>query len=199
MKFLKNSQTNPVFVLFGMTGAGKTAVSSEVSNRLKLDKLKNTTTRPQRGLEDTEYNFSSNEDFEKDYEQGRYIAVRKYLTLIEDVEKHHYYGVDKIELAKGGLLITDFEGFKELLERDLNVVGIYIHADTKTRLERAKMREGFKKAEFDRRNADDLLKFDLKEIINLGTNNEIYIIDNSGDASLVDVCDKVDMIIRNYL
>lgn len=182
-----------------MTGAGKTAISSEISNRLKLGKLKNTTTRPQRGPEDTEYNFSSNEDFEKDYEQGRYIAVRKYLTLIEDVEKHHYYGVDKIELAKGGLLITDFEGFKELIERDLNVVGIYIHADTKTRLERAKMREGFKKAEFDRRNADDLLKFDLKEIINLGTDNEIYIIDNSGDASLVDVCDKVDIIVRNYL
>lgn len=178
-----------------MTGAGKSAVSDIISRKLKMNRLKNTTTRPQRGPEDVEYNFSTEDSFTRD--TGRYIAVRRYLTLIEDIEKYHYYGVDKIELEKGGLLITDFDGFKELLERDLNVIGIYLYADTETRLERAKKRDGFKLEEFERRNIDDLTKFNLKDIITLGKSNQIYIIDNSGNSDLNDVCKKVEMIIVN--
>lgn len=192
---MKPHKNKPVYVIFGMTGAGKSAVSDIISRKLKMKRLKNTTTRPQRGPEDVEYNFSTEDSFTRD--TGRYIAVRRYLTLIEDIEKYHYYGVDKIELEKGGLLITDFDGFKELLERDLNVIGIYLYADTETRLERAKKRDGFKLEEFERRNSDDLTKFNLKNIITLGKSNPIYIIDNSGNSDLNDVCKKVEMIIVN--
>lgn len=192
---MKPHKNKPVYVIFGMTGAGKSAVSDIISRKLKMNRLKNTTTRPQRGPEDVEYNFSTEDSFTRD--TGRYIAVRRYLTLIEDIEKYHYYGVDKIELEKGGLLITDFDGFKELLERDLNVIGIYLYADTETRLERAKKRDGFKLEEFERRNIDDLTKFNLKDIITLGKSNQIYIIDNSGNSDLNDVCKKVEMIIVN--
>lgn len=185
-----------VFVLLGKAGAGKTLVASRLSHKLGIRKIKNTTTRPKRSELDREYNFTTNDSFTKD--DGRYIAVRRYKTLIEDVPKYHYYGVDRLEIEKGGLLITDFDGFKELLERKLDVVGIYIYSSPETRLARSIQREGFKHDEFARRAKDDDLKFKLEEIIEVGKEHPVYIVENNLTTSIDEVCDKVEIIINNY-
>lgn len=186
------------FVLFGKTGAGKSFIASALSQELGMRRIKNTTTRPQRGANDDEYNFVKEEDFLKDGD-SRYVAIRGYHTLIEDTPKTHYYGVDKIELEKGGLLITDFEGFKELLKRDSSLVGIYIYSNKTTRKARISLRDGFKPEEFERRNADDSDKFKLEEIVELGKNNSVYIVNNNLDTRIDALCDTITMIIKNHI
>lgn len=185
-----------VFVLLGKAGAGKTLVATRLSQKLGIRKIKNTTTRPRRSELDREYNFTTNDSFTKD--DGRYIAVRRYKTLIEDRPKYHYYGVDRLEIEKGGLLITDFEGFKELLERNLDVVGIYLYSSPETRYARSAQRDGFKLEEFTRRAEDDDLKFKLEEIIEVGKTHPVYIVENNLSTSVDEVCDKVQVIIDNY-
>jgi guanylate kinase len=186
--------SNTIYVVFGMTGAGKTTLVNFITDNTKIQRIKTTTTRPQRSASDNEYKFASNESFEKD--SGRYIAVRKYYTLIEDVPQYHYYGVDKNELEHGGVMITDFEGLKELLMRRENVVGIYLYADTKTRRERAKNRPGFKLSEFNRRNEDDKKKFPISQVVKLGTTYPIYILDNT--EGVENAIDKIELIINNH-
>jgi len=185
------------FVLFGMTGAGKTYAASIVGNKLGLRRIKNTTTRPQRSEKDDEYNFVTEKSFLE--ATGRYVAVRGYDTFIEDQPKRHYYGVDKFELEKGGLLITDFEGFKELLERDSSLVGIYIYSDKITRQTRSALREGFKPDEFERRNKDDSAKFRIEDIIEVGRNNSVYVVENNLDTDSEDLIDKITTIIKNHM
>jgi len=185
-----------VFVIMGMTGAGKSVVSRHVCHNLKMERLKTTTTRPRRSEHDNEYHFANVEDFLQD--DGRYIAIRAYTTLIEDLPKKHYYAVDKLELEKGGILITDFDGFKELCERGTDVVGIYLHADKDIRYRRAIKREGFKADEFWRRDADDKEKFAIQRIVDLGRNYPLYIVNNSETVSLLGVIEKVQNIIKEH-
>lgn len=185
-----------VYVLLGMTGAGKSTIARVISRSLHLERLKTTTTRPKRDDEDNEYNFAKEEDFLRDH--GRYIAVRQYNTFIEDEPKSHFYAVDKLEIEKGGLLITDFDGFKELCERGDDVLGIYIYADKLTRLNRAKKRTGFKEAEFIRRNLDDENKFSINRIVELGKKFPIYIVGNSENTDLKSAITRVEEIIKEH-
>lgn len=187
-------KSKTIYVVFGMTGAGKTTLVNHITDNMNIKRIKTTTTRPQRSAVDNEYKFATNDSFEQD--NGRYIAVRKYYTLLEDVPQYHYYGVDKNELEQGGVMITDFEGLKELLMRRDDVVGIYLHVDTKTRRERAQNRPGFKANEFDRRNNDDKKKFPISQIIKLGTTYPIYILDNTD--GIENAIDKIDLIINNH-
>lgn len=183
-----------VYVLFGMTGAGKSFIASRLNKLTGTRRIKNTTTRPKRGEADNEYNFTTSESFLLD--KGRYVATRAYHTLIEDHPQTHYYGVDKLELEKGGILITDFEGLKELIEREYDVVGIYIYSSPETRLTRSIVRPSFKMEEFNRRNRDDLEKFKLEDIIELGKKHPIHIIENNLDTNVDNICAKIAQIMK---
>lgn len=185
------------FVLFGMTGAGKTYVASLLHDKLGLRRIKNTTTRPKRSDKDIEYNFVSEKDFLEDG-GSRYVAIREYHTFIEDTPKTHYYGVDKNEMEKGGLIITDFVGFKELLSRNSEVIGIYIYADKTTRQLRSALREGYKVEEFERRNKDDSPFFKIEDIIAVGIDYPVYVVENDLDTSSEDLYNKIEMIVNNH-
>lgn len=187
---------NTLFVIFGMTGSGKSTIIKEMEKRTGLARIKTTTTRPRRGESDNEYNFTTNECFLRYYEN--YIAPRKYTALLEGEPKDYYYGVDKVFAHNGGLMITDFVGVKDLITAGLNVVGIYLYCDVETRFHRALNRPGFILEEHERREKDDQEKFQLKDIVELGTQNKIYIVDNSGE-NLSNTFDKVEYIIRNHM
>lgn len=183
-----------VYVLFGMTGAGKSFIASRIAKMTGIRRIKNTTTQPKRSDIDNEYNFTTSDSFLMD--KGRYVATRAYHTLIEDHPQTHYYGVDKLELEKGGILITDFEGLKELIQRNYDVVGIYIYSSPETRLTRSMVRSGFKMEEFNRRNRDDLEKFKLEDIIELGKTHPIYIIENNLTTNIETICNKINNIMK---
>lgn len=187
---------NTLFVIFGMTGSGKSTIIKEMEKRTGLARIKTTTTRPRRGESDNEYNFTTNECFLAYYEN--FIAPRKYTAVLEGAPKDYYYGVDKVFAHDGGLMITDFVGVKDLITAGLNVVGIYLYCDSETRLQRALNRPGFILAEHERREKDDQIKFPLKDIVELGTTNKIYIVDNSS-SDLSNAFDKVEFIIRNHM
>lgn len=189
---------NQLFVIIGMTGAGKSTIARQVCKNLGLPRIKTTTTRPKRSDSDNEYLFTTEEALLKDI--GRYIGVREYNTFIEDTPKKHYYAVDKLALEAGtAVLITDFDGYKEICEHTSNVVGIYIHADKEIRYRRASKREGFKPEEFWRRDADDQKKFAIEKLVSWGKNHPLYIVNNSEDETLVSVISKTEGIIAKYL
>jgi dephospho-CoA kinase len=97
-------------------------------------------------------------------------------------------------LEDGGLMITDLDGLTELFESGCNVCGIYIHADQEVRLQRALNRPGFKQEEYERRNADDLNKFAIERIVELGTRYPVYAVDNS-NAPAEEVAERVHRIL----
>jgi len=191
---------NQLFVIIGMTGAGKSTIARQVCKNLGLARIKTTTTRPKRSDSDNEYIFTSEEELLKDVGRGRYLGVREYHTYIEDVPKKHYYAVDKLALESGtALLITDFDGYKEICQHMNNVVGIYIHADKDIRYRRASKRAGFKPEEFWRRDGDDHQKFAIEKLVNWGKTHPLYIVNNSEDETLVSVISKTEAIIEKYL
>ena len=65
---------NQLFVIIGMTGAGKSTIARQVCKNLGLARIKTTTTRPKRSDSDNEYLFTTEETLLKD--MGRYIGVR---------------------------------------------------------------------------------------------------------------------------
>jgi guanylate kinase len=187
-----------LFVIIGMTGAGKSTIARQICRDLNLPRIRTTTTRPKRSEDDNEYIFATEEELFKD--SGRYIGVREYHTFIEDTPKKHYYAVDKLALEAGtAVLITDFDGYKEICDHTPNVVGIYIHADKDIRYRRASKRAGFKADEFWRRDADDQKKFAIEKLVAWGKNNTLYIVNNSADDTLVSVIAKTKGIVEKYL
>lgn len=185
-----------IYVLFGMTGAGKSTIASLVSSSMGMGRLLTTTTRPKRNEADNEYHFVTDEYFLSHMDD--FVAVRKYTALLEGFPKDYYYGVSKADLEKGGILITDFVGLTELFERGYDMTGIYLHVDAHTRRQRAKNRPGFNLAEYERRDADDMLKFPLDGIISLGTKYPIHAITNGGGRTVNEVAEDVEMVMEQY-
>lgn len=187
----KNKKMNkPIFVVMGKSGCGKSEIVSRLCGATGICRIKTTTTRPKRSENDNEYRFEELPKFHDDAEKGRYIAIRQ-LSLLD------FYGIDKHNLDKGGIIVADFKGFTELYGRDLNVVGIYIDADRNVRLERLKQRSDFDLEHFEQRALDDDAQFSLEEIKELSRLVPIYILENN-DADLDGLLDKIGIIIQNY-
>lgn len=172
---------NLLLVIIGMSGGGKSSLSHELCDKLKLSRLKTTTTRPKRNEEDNEYEFVSDEYLKEHWDE--YTAIRSYHAILEDEPKTYYYGISKASLEEGGIMITDVDGLKELYATRDNVVGIYLYCSYNIRKERAKERDGYKEAEFERREKMDGHKFGFEELIKLGIDYPLYIIDNSSSLS----------------
>jgi guanylate kinase len=192
-----------IFVLLGKSGAGKSTIINELMSRYGVPRIHTTTTRPQRNKGDTEYNFTSVDAFLEDCKIGRYIAVRRYHALVDGSGelKPYYYGVDKRELDNGGLLITDFGGYKELVERKIPVVGIYLDSDYETRLQRSENRPGFIVDEFMRRCADDDAQFTDDQIEQMARFGDapLYILQNNVDTNLRELIKTITYIINNHI
>lgn len=169
--------SNLLIVLVGMSGGGKSLLSHTMCDKLGLQRLKTTTTRPRRDESDNEYIFVSDEYFLE--HKDDYTAVREYLALIEGTPKTYYYGISKESLAKGGIMITDVDGLKELYATRSNTVGIYLYCSYQLRKWRAESRKGYREEEFERREVVDAPKFDFDNLIKMGIDYPLYIIDNS--------------------
>ena len=182
--------TKPIFVVMGKSGCGKSEIVSRLCGLTGICRIRTTTTRPKRSETDTEYNFEDLSKFHADAESGRYIAIRQ-LSLLD------YFGIDKHNLDKGGIIVADFKGFTELYGRGLFVVGIYINSDRNVRLERLKQRSDFNLEQFEQRAVDDDAQFSLEEIKELSRLVPIYILDNN-DEELEDLLAKINLLIQNY-
>lgn len=171
-------------ILVGMSGSGKDAIQKELvnpDNDYEVERLVTATTRPMReGEQDgIDYHFMSREDFLKGIEKGEFIEHRAYDTLVAGKPDTWYYGSPKTGLDpdKDYCIILDVQGAKDFVEHygreNCFVVNVVVRDDV--REERAMSRGSFDKSEWDRRAADDAVKFSqgrLDGVVN-------FIVDNT--------------------
>lgn len=172
-------------ILCGKSGCGK----DTLLNELKKDgfiPLISTTSRPMREGEQNgrEYNFTTAEDFKTRIANNEFIEYRTYNTLVNGKPDIWYYGMPKQEFDKNTnyVVILDMGGIKEFLnlypKEDIFVC--YIDTDDALREERALKRGGFDKTEWDRRAADDAVKFAepiIKELADARIVNNEYTVE----------------------
>jgi len=129
-----------------------------------------------------------------------FIEYRTYNTLVDNVPDVWYYGlskntIDELNPNTNYVTIFDVQGAKDFIEyygRD-NCYVCMLNCDDKIREERAKLRGGFNKKEWDRRLASDLVIFSKDNTNGLFD----YYIDNNG--TLDELNDKVKILLDRLM
>ncbi|UUV47036.1 guanylate kinase [Bacillus phage vB_BanS-Thrax5] len=119
-----------LFLITGMSGAGKTSIMDMVRSRMKyeLSECVSHTTRPIREneVDGSSYYFIDEEYFQLGLNQNEFA---------ETVEYHGYkYGISKAEIkekqrqTKHAYIIVNYEGYKQVKEVFPDAVGIFLYA-----------------------------------------------------------------------
>jgi guanylate kinase len=136
-------------------------------------------------MEGREYNFVSKEEFVNMINNDELIEYRSYNTLVNGISDVWYYGLKKnnyyyfddfFNIITNRVVILDLQGTKEFVKYygKQNCKVIYVYCDDDLRKERAKKRGSFDETEWNRRLADDEIKFseeNLKDIIDFKVSN----------------------------
>ena len=152
-------------ILLGMSSSGKDTVLHDLVNNKGFEPIISTTTRPMREGEQAgvDYHFASKEDFEKWIEEGLFLEYRSYNTLVDGVPDTWYYGSPKYDLdpKKNYAVVLDIQGAKDYIKYygKENTIVVELFVPDAIREDRAKSRGSFDKTEWDRRLADDKVKF----------------------------------------
>ena len=167
---------NKILVISGFSGAGKDTIAKLINQNSGFNFVVSHSTRTMRPGEsqgDPYYFISDNEmctmAFNKELIEGR---------CYKSIHGNWFYAAhkDEIKQDKKYVVVLDVLGYRKFKKHfGDRVVGIFIHVDDETRLERAKSRQDFNLDEWNRRLNDDNEQFPLS-IIRTEYNN---IIDNN--------------------
>lgn len=154
-----------LIVLMGGSCAGKDTLQELINKKYNIPICISSTTRPIRENEKNgrEYYFLSEDKFLEDFHNGKFIEHRTYGTT----SGTWYYGLSKnsVDVKTNQLVIVDQQGYYSLIEEygQENVLGIYLFAPERVKIQRALARETRTDdeffLEFYRRMADDLVAF----------------------------------------
>jgi len=179
---------NKILVISGFSGAGKDTVAKAVQELHGFNFVISHSTRPMRPGEsqgDPYYFISDNEmctmSFNKELIEGR---------CYNSIDGNWFYAVhkDEIKQDKQYVVVLDVLGYREFKKHfGDRIIGIFIHVDDNTRLERAKSREDFNIEEWNRRLMDDNTQFSFDTIIK----EYNYIIDNIDLKNTIKQCNKI--------
>ena len=141
--YLEIKSKNFCIVLSSPSGAGKTSISKKLLRKDKKLALSiSCTTRPRRTGEvnKKDYIFISEEDFKKQIKKGKFIEQAfvfgyRYGTLIHTVS-------NLFKNKKDVLFDIDWQGFQQLKQSGMNVVGIFILPPNKKELIRRLKKRG---------------------------------------------------------
>ena len=167
---------NKILVISGFSGAGKDTIAKLIiEQNSDYNFVISRSTRPMRPGEsqgDPYYFISDNEMCTMSF-NNELTGSRCY----NSIDGNWFYAVhkDEIKQDKQYVVVLDVLGYREFKKHFGNrIIGLFIHVDDNTRLERAKSRKDFNIKEWNRRLMDDNNKFKL-DIIRKEYN---YIIDN---------------------
>ncbi len=173
-------------ILSGKSASGKDALMSDLIKNEGFLPLVSYTSRPIREgeMQGREYNFVSKQDFIKMINQNALLEYREYHTTVAGVPDTWYYGCPKYELDQDKTYITilDLQGTRDFLSYytgKTDILSVNVQVDEKIREERAKKRGSFDKTEWDRRAADDNIKFSPENVAGVCQ----YILTNNADFS----------------
>ena len=186
---------NKILVISGFSGAGKDTIAKLINQKNGLSFVVSHSTRPMRPGEsqgDPYYFISDNEmctmAFNKELIEGR---------CYKSIYGNWFYAAhkDQIKQDKQYVVVLDVLGYREFKKHfGDRVVGIFIHVDDETRLERAKSRQDFNIDEWNRRLKDDNEQFPLSII----TTEYNHIIDNNNLNSAMNGINKIISNIKSH-
>ena len=166
-----------IVVLTGFSCSGKDSAARKLSE-LGYEFVVSTTTRPMRDGESqgNPYHFVNDDYFNKLIGYNELIEYREYNTLVDNIPKIWYYGVEKRAVNPNidyvaVLDIVGLDGFKSYMGDD--VVSFFLDVPEIIRIGRCKKRGDYNKPEWDRRAEDDRKCFP-KEVIERKINYIIY-------------------------
>ena len=166
-----------ITILCGKSASGKDTLLNELVKSGEFESLISTTSRPMRDGETDgkEYHFVSREEFEKRLAEGKFIEHRSYNTLVGGNPDTWYYGMEKRDLDpnKNYLVILDLEGakaFQQVYGKD-NTLAVFVEAPDAIRTDRAMSRGSFDESEWERRLADDNIKFSEENVFEVCDTN----------------------------
>jgi guanylate kinase len=155
-------------ILIGKSSVGKdTLLNYMVQQGYK--KVVSHTSRPKREYETDgwDYHFVSKDEFIKMQDTGNFIQTRTYDTVQNGNFDTWYYGLYKNEISfsQNNVVIFDVQGAKDFIDiTDTNVLVVNLMLDDEDRKERAKARGSFCEIEWNRRLADDEIRFSKEEL-----------------------------------
>lgn len=180
---------NKILVISGFSGAGKDTVAKLIiEQNSDYNFVVSHSTRPMRPDEsqgDPYYFISDNEMCTMSF-NNELIESRCY----NSIDGNWFYAVhkDEIKQDKPYVVVLDVLGYREFKKHFENrIIGIFIHVDDNTRLERAKSREDFNIKEWNRRLMDDNTQFSFDTIIK----EYNYIIDNIDLKNTIKQCNEI--------
>lgn len=154
-----------IIILCGRSGSGKDTMFQKIVATKNFKPIISTTSRPIRDGEKQgrEYNFITKDEFLRKIDAGAFFEYRAYDTKVDGKPDTWYYGSETVDLTKDKnyIVILDIQGAKTYIEHygRENCLVAEITVSDEVREERAKLRGGFDKTEWDRRVDDDKVKF----------------------------------------
>ena len=131
-----------IIVLVGKTASGKTTVANELCKHHGYKRIITYTTRPMREneVQDVDYHFISDEQFNKMVENNEFTEYKRYNTA------HGVWSYGSI-ITLGQeysddcyVIILTPQGLKDLSKKISRYIAFYLNVDFKTQLERLKKR-----------------------------------------------------------
>ena len=177
-----------IYLLMGKSGSGKTKLIQSLSaSNPNITRVKTYTTRPQRNEADDEYVFVDKLTFEYMQMTNQMVCVRTFTIIKDGKPNSYYYGIRKsdLDINKDQFLILDFKGYIDLLDLYKNrITAFYIYAPENILADRLRQREGYDEGELRRRLKADNSDFDMDLMIEIGTKNQLFFINNEFDEQI---------------
>lgn len=169
-----------MIVLAGASASGKTEIAKLLASKYDITKIVTTTTRPKRKgeINGVDYFFVSPEEFEKMIRADKFVEY----TLFNG----NMYGSTKDQISKNKCVVIDPAGLRNYVAlNDKSIVTFYLEADEETRKNRMVSR-GDDPEKIKSRIEYDREAFKKENIVKVD-----YIIKNSSDDVLEDVCEQI--------
>ena len=131
-----------IIVLVGKTASGKTTIANELCKHHGYKRIVTYTTRPMREneMQDVDYHFISNKQFNKMIENGEFTEYKRYNTA------HGVWSYGSVVTAEQELsddcyvIILTPQGLRDLSRKISRYIAFYLNVDFESQLERLKKR-----------------------------------------------------------
>ena len=115
-KYLTEAQSGTILAIFGPSGSGKSR-QKNIFKQEGWDEIVSFVTRPPRGEEDIEYEFTTQEEWKREFDEGNLVNTNEYAGNFYGTKISDFRNADKAILVTD---ITNVDGSRG--EQDLNRV-----------------------------------------------------------------------------
>jgi len=115
-RYLEEAQSGTILAIFGPSGSGKSR-QKNIFKENGWEEIVSYVTRPPRGAEDAEYEFATEEDWKREFDEGNLINTNEYAGNFYGTKISDFRNADKAILVTD---ISNVDGSRR--DQDLNKV-----------------------------------------------------------------------------